>query len=71
MYYRPDLIYTELHFTYYDSIVVRSGPSYLAVGVRRISDLQPVYLLRVYSLNRIGLAAKLGYGHEFLYVLLY
>jgi hypothetical protein len=34
-----DLTYTELHFAYYDDVVVGPRPSYLSIGIRRVSDL--------------------------------
>jgi hypothetical protein len=69
--YRTDLTHTKLHFTYHDDVVVGPGPSYLSIGIRRISDLQPIYLLGMDGLDGVGLAAEFGYGYELLYVLLY
>jgi hypothetical protein len=69
--YYTDLTYTELHFTYYDDVVVGPGLSYLSIGIRRVSDLQPVHLLGIDGLDRVGLAAEFGHGYELLYVLLY
>jgi hypothetical protein len=69
--YCADLTHTELHFAYYDDVVVRPGLSYLSIGIRRVSDLQPVYLLGMDGLDRVGLAAEFGYGYELLYVLLH
>jgi hypothetical protein len=69
--YRADLTYTKLHFTYYDDVVVGPGPSYLSIGIRRVSDLQPVHLLGIDGLDRVGLAAEFGYGHKLLHVLLH
>jgi hypothetical protein len=37
--YYADLTYTKLYFTYYDNVVVGPRPSYLSIGIRRISDL--------------------------------
>jgi hypothetical protein len=51
--------------------VVGPRPSYLSIGIRHVSDLQPVYLLGMDSLDGVGLAAKFSYGHELLYILLY
>jgi hypothetical protein len=43
----------------------------LSIGIRRVSDLQPIYLLGMDGLDRVGLAAEFGHGYELLYVLLY
>jgi hypothetical protein len=51
--------------------MVGPGLSYLSIGIRRISDLQPVYLLGMDGLDRVGLVAKFGYGYKPLYVLLH
>jgi hypothetical protein len=51
--------------------MVGPGPSYLSIGIRRVSDLQPIHLLGIDSLDGVGLAAKFGHGYKPLYVLLY
>jgi hypothetical protein len=33
-----DLTYTKLYFAYYDDVVVGPGPSYLSIGICRVSD---------------------------------
>jgi hypothetical protein len=69
--YCADLTYTELYFAYYNDVVVGPGLSYLSIGICRVSDLQPIHLLGIDGLDRVGLAAKFGYGYEPLYVLLH
>jgi hypothetical protein len=69
--YYADLTYTKLHFAYYDDVVVGPGPSYLSIGIRCVSDLQPVHLLGMDGLDRVGLAAEFSYSHELLHVLLH
>jgi hypothetical protein len=69
--YCADLTYTKLHFAYYDDVVVGPGLSYLSISIRHVSDLQPVYLLGMDSLDGVGLAAEFGHSHELLYVLLH
>ena len=68
MHYRTDLTHTELHFAHHDDVVVGPGLSYLSIGICRVSDLQPVHLLGMDSLYRVGLTAKFGHGHELLHV---
>jgi hypothetical protein len=71
MHYRPDLTYTELHFAYHDDVVVGPGLSHLSIGICRVSDLHPIHLLGIDSLDRIGLATILCHSHELCHVLLY
>jgi hypothetical protein len=71
MYHRSDLTYTELHFAYHDDVVVGPGPSHLSIGICRVADLHAIHLLGVDSLDRIGLATILCYGHELCHVLLH
>lgn len=71
MHYRPDLTYTELHFAYYDAVVVGPGLSYLSIGICRVSDLHPIHLLGVDGLDRIGLATVLRHSYELYHVLLH
>jgi hypothetical protein len=67
----PDLIHAKLYLPRGYDVAVYPGPTCLSVGVRGVSDLQPVHFLGVYGLNGMGLAAEFGYRHELRYVSLY
>ena len=71
MYDFPDLIYAELYLPRSYDVAICPGPTCLSVGVRGVSDLQPVHFLGVYSLDRMGLDAEFGHCHELRYVSLY
>lgn len=71
MNYCLDLTHTELHFVYYNNVVVSPGPSYLSIGICCVLDLHPIHLLGLDSLDEIGLATILYYSYELCYVLLY
>jgi hypothetical protein len=67
----PDLIYAKLYLPRSYDIAICPSPTCLTVGVRSISDLQPIHFLGVYGLYRMGLATEFGYSYKLRYVLLY
>jgi hypothetical protein len=71
MYDFLDLIHAELYLPRSYNVAVCPGPTCLTVGVRSVSDLQPIHFLGVYGLHRMGLATEFGYSYKLCYVLLY